>query len=168
MRRPVGERVRSALRSSVGLSKSCILTFCVRVRSAYSTQKQSRSSSSHLQRASQPAETTKKDSGKGARRALRAEVSVRLMLNVRVYPALRCQGSQNRPRRACGDLIHALGKPPDRCAPAEALSSQQGISVGQRVPSANRSQERVGLFNVVAAVRAAQQGCQPQSSKGRA
>ena len=38
--------------------------------------------------------------------------------------------------RSCGDLIHALGKPPHRCARSEAWLSQQSISVSQRVPSA--------------------------------
>ena len=123
MRRLVGERVRSAAGSSEGLSNELYERVQRPSATAYSNKSQSRSSSSHLQlgRASR----NDKEGPGEAWRAPRAEASGRaLKSKVRVIHAqlLRCQEPKKRPRRSCGDLIHALGKPPGRCAPAEALS----------------------------------------------
>ena len=113
MRRLVGERVRSAAGTSEGLSNELYERVQRPVRSAYSTQKVRADPACLTSRsASQPAETIKKDRGRvrGGLPGRRRRVA---RCYVRVYPQL-CpgQGSQNRPRRSCGDLIHALGKPP--------------------------------------------------------
>ena len=101
---------------------SCTNAFSVRVRLRTATKV--RADPARLTSA-RSASRNDKEGPREAWRAPRAEASGRasgLTCGYNTYPALRCQEPKKRPRRSCGDLIHALGKPPDRCAPAEALS----------------------------------------------
>ena len=158
-----------SLRSSVGLSNELYERVQRPVRSAYSTQKVRADPACLTSRsASQPAETIKKDRGRvrgglpGRRRRARAATCG---YTPSFAPG---QGSQNRPRRSCGDLIHALGKPRIGATSRGALEASKASLWFRECLAQTALRSGSGCFNVVAAVRAAQQGCQPQTSKARA
>ena len=147
MRRLVGERVRSAAGSSEGPSNELYERVQRPVRSAYSTQKVRADPACLTSRsASQPAETIKKDRGRvrGGLPGRRRRVA---RCYVRVYPQL-C--ARSRQPKSTAPFMRGpnsrVRQATDRCHQPRRSRSQQGISVVQRVPSANRSQERVGLF----------------------
>ena len=157
-----------SLRSSEGPSNELYERVQRPSATAYSNKSQSRSSSSHLQlgRASR----NDKEGPGEAWRAPRAEASGRaLKSKVRVYiPSFARQEPKKRPRRSCGDLIHALGKPRIGATSRGALEASKASLWLRECLAQTALRSGSGCFNVVAAVRAAQQGCQPQSSKGRA
>ena len=136
-----------SLRSSVGLSNELYERVQRPVRSAYSTQKVRADPACLTSRsASQPAETIKKDRGRvrGGLPGRRRRVA---RCYVRVYPQL-C--ARSRQPKSTAPFMRGpnsrVRQATDRCHQPRHSRSQQGISVVQRVPSANRSQERVGLF----------------------